>query len=811
MEYIIYIVLFIIIYSLHKRITSLEKEISMMRPKKDIFISDTQVYIPQKPLFRVPQFIQEYFSRGNIVVKIGGVVLFFGLAFFVKYVAQNNFVTIHVRLMGLTIVALAMIAIGWRLRLKEEQYGTTLQGLGIGVLYLVVFGASKLYALLPLELAFVIMFFIVGVGSLLAVVQNAFYLALFATVGGFLSPILVSDGSGSHIVLFSYYALLNLGIFAIAWYRSWRVLNISGFFFTFVIATAWGILRYEPELLMSTEPFLILFFLFYIAISLLFSLKQPWQLDKFLDVTLIFGLPLIAFSLQTALVYEIENGVLYSAIVVGSFYMILAKILFRFTQIKLLVQSFLVLGVIFYTIAIPYIFDDDISLSLWTIESVAIIWIALQQNRNFLRIIGQVLEIFSVLLFILHSLFASFERAFMNAVFLEYTIIVGALLWTSYLLYSLKKDDILDVSSQLFLYIALGVLIFSGLLQTEILDFPQGNSMLIYIAIHTALLIIIATRLNWHRLVDILQLYLFVGIIFFITLLSKYATSHPFEGIGFIAIMLFFLLHFILLYRFDSSWSYQNRLHPIGLWVLVSLLIIESHYHSKLLSSNLTYQAIGLGSVPTLFIVGILFSKRFLPLSLEKYSQNYRLVGVGGLMFMLGVWQLYGFTLDANPLPLSYIPIFNPLDLLQIVGVMLLIYWLIIYRDNFISHDKTALFLSAFLLLIVLVSVLLARTIHFYFGVEYEIVALLDSLVFQSGVSILWSSIAISMMLLGKKYQSRNVWLSGMGLLLVVIAKLFVVELSNSATIERIISFVSVGLMMLVIGYFTSIPPKKES
>jgi len=53
--------------------------------------------------------------------------------------------------------------------------------------------------------------------------------------------------------------------------------------------------------------------------------------------------------------------------------------------------------------------------------------------------------------------------------------------------------------------------------------------------------------------------------------------------------------------------------------------------------------------------------------------------------------------------------------------------------------------------------------------------------------------------------------LSGMGLLLVVIAKLFVVELSNSATIERIISFVSVGLMMLVIGYFTSIPPKKES
>ena len=71
--------------------------------------------------------------------------------------------------------------------------------------------------------------------------------------------LLPHTGSGDHVVLFSYYALLNLAIFAIAWVRSWRALNLLGFFFTFAIGTAWGVLRYQHALFGSTEPFLVLF------------------------------------------------------------------------------------------------------------------------------------------------------------------------------------------------------------------------------------------------------------------------------------------------------------------------------------------------------------------------------------------------------------------------------------------------------------------------------------------------------------------------------------------------------------------------
>ncbi|MFT5085133.1 MAG: hypothetical protein ACI9Y1_003191 [Lentisphaeria bacterium] len=74
----------------------------------------------------------------------------------------------------------------------------------------------------------------------LAVLQNSRTFAALASAGGFLAPVLMSSGSGNHVGLFSYYAILNSAIFAVAWLKSWRLLNLIGFVFTFAIGLAWG-------------------------------------------------------------------------------------------------------------------------------------------------------------------------------------------------------------------------------------------------------------------------------------------------------------------------------------------------------------------------------------------------------------------------------------------------------------------------------------------------------------------------------------------------------------------------------------------
>lgn len=115
---------------------------------------------------------------------------------------------------------------GWQLRGRKPLYGLTLQGGGIGILYLTVFAAAKLYQLLPFTLAF---------GVLLCLV----------------APALLSTGSGSHVALFSYFLLLNIGIFGIAWFKSWRLLNLLGFVFTYVIGSMWGYNYYQPSYFVS--------------------------------------------------------------------------------------------------------------------------------------------------------------------------------------------------------------------------------------------------------------------------------------------------------------------------------------------------------------------------------------------------------------------------------------------------------------------------------------------------------------------------------------------------------------------------------
>jgi len=81
----------------------------------------------------------------------------------------------------------------------------------------------------------------------------------------------------------------------------------------------------------------------------------------------------------------------------------------------------------------------------------------------------------------------------------------------------------------------------------------------------------------------------------------------------------------------------------------------------------------------------------------------------------------------------------------------------------------------------------------------------------QTCLSLFWSILALVTMLIAARKKNRLVWLAGAVLLGVVIAKLFLIDLSRSGSVERIVSFVGVGLLMLVVGYFSPLPPARES
>src|SRR5690606_22835302 len=219
----------------------------------------------------------------------GIVVVFFGAAFLLRYAAERGMLPIEYRLMGTAVGAIVLLGIGWRLRDSRRDYAVVLQGGAVGVLYLTIFAAFRLYGLIPASITFALLLTVVACSAALAVAQNAMPLAVLGSSGGFLAPVLASTQSGDHVALFSYYAVLNAGVLAVAWFRAWRFLNWLAFVFTFGIGSIWGVEYYEPVLLATTEPFLVFFFALFVAVSILVAHRQPPQLRGYIDGTLVFG------------------------------------------------------------------------------------------------------------------------------------------------------------------------------------------------------------------------------------------------------------------------------------------------------------------------------------------------------------------------------------------------------------------------------------------------------------------------------------------------------------------------------------------
>ena len=158
--------------------------------------------------------------------------------------------------------------------------------------------------------------------GVLALFQDSRVLVVLGVAGGFLAPLLAATETGSHVLLFSYYAVLNAAILAIAWFKAWRPLNLLGFAFTFVIGSLWGYQAYRPEHFATTEPFLVLFVLMYIAIAVLFALRRPPNLRGFVDSALVFGTPLVGFTLQSRIV-DSDVGLAWTAGSLAALYALL--------------------------------------------------------------------------------------------------------------------------------------------------------------------------------------------------------------------------------------------------------------------------------------------------------------------------------------------------------------------------------------------------------------------------------------------------------------------------------------------------------
>ncbi|MCO8161762.1 DUF2339 domain-containing protein [Pseudomonas sp. 21LCFQ010] len=780
---------------------------------------------------------RDWLLGGNTVLRVGVVLLFLGLAFLLRYATEGMVVPIEARYAGVAASALALLGLGWWLRGRNPGFALMLQGTGVAVLYLTVFAAMKLHPLLDPTLGFALLVIIMACSAILAVAQDSLALACAATLGGFAAPLLASTGQGSHVALFSYFALLNTGIFAIAWFKAWRLLNLIGFVGTFGIGFAWGLNTYTPALFWSTEPFLVLFFFMYLAIGLLFARRkllqapQPTAHDSpaaqlrwaarqsdYVDGSLLFGTPLVGFGLQYAIVEHLQFGAAFSALVLGLVYMGIARLLAsRATgQTRLLLEACLALGVVFATLAIPLGLDAQWTTAAWAIEGAAVFWLGLRQQRLLARGFGLLLQlaaglVFSAQLNDSYLLQAAASLDFWTPMLLALAGLSSA--WCAWHLRTALRIDPLTLGIVL--------LVWSGAwwacsLGTAVLRFaPQAwqlTWLLLAAAVSVLLWTLVSARLRWPGLALLCCALMPVSALLLLGALAN--DYHPAAHGGWFAWLAVIAVHLLSLRRLAEQlpgWV-QDGAHALGCWVILGVLAMELRYLLLQLAEQLNaWRWLGWALLPSLYLWAMAAQRNW-PWPVAERPRAYRQWATAPLAALMLLWFWLANALsDGSAAPLPYMPLLNPLEIGLLLACGGIVLWLHRHLPAFGIAPARASQLAALVAgssLFALLTAMVMRTGHHWSDVAWDSAALLDSMRVQAGLSIVWTLMALALMIGGHLKARREVWLAGAALIGLVVIKLFFVELSDRGSLERIVSFIGVGILLLVVGYFAPLPPK---
>jgi len=866
---------------------------------------------------------RQWLLGGNTVARVGVLILFVGIAFLLRYVAEHTRVPIEVRLLGVAVGALVFLGLGWRLRDKRPGFAITLQGAAIGILYLTAFAALRLYSVLPPLAAFGFMALLAALAAILAILQNARALASLGAAGGFIAPILISTGEGRVAMLFSYYLLLNGGVLAIAWFRAWRELNWIAFVATFGVSGLWAVRRYTPEDFLVGQGFLVAFWLLFLVVSLLYALRQTDRKRGLFDTTLVFTLPLAAFGIQTRFLEGVQLAI--ASTVAAAVYLAVSGWLVRRSDaaFQVLTEATFALGAGFLTLAIPLAASAQWTAAAWALEGVALLWVGQRQKRLvpiaagvLLHVLGAFalmravldgnvsavaelsgftvnLVVFAAAAFAASRLLATSPSPASQPLFtnLSWVARVVAWVWVVALVWQplafpwyplawcalavalvafdrrmgiaklpspewvvglvlivvaaaaaelrFPHDGAQSLHLLLRLAVAVsattaallslrsgdrtrrviaGALLTLGIIAWLIAVIAEvatrvdqqlavAQVALVVIGITSLALAWLGTQLAWEwprRLAMaffaahvVLAGYVVADAIATATLPSKYY--------GWVAWPIAWILFYLRLGARDNTperLPVSNALHVAGLWLFASMLAAEIALQLDRFAGDGWFHAAWGASFAGALWFAISDARRW-PIRQAPFA--YARIGAPGLAILAGAWLVIAnIHSGGDPAPLPALPLFNPMDLASLATVGALFVWQLVEDDpQRRGVIRVAVAAAAFFVL----NVIALRAVHFTSNVAWTATALGRSLIVQAVVSLLWTVTAMSLMLFAHRRGVRTVWVAGAVLLAAVVLKLFIVDLSAQGTIERIVSFVGVGLLILLIGYLAPVPP----
>lgn len=321
----------------------------------------------------------EEFIGTNLLNKAGIAVLILGIGFGTKYSIDNQLLDPVTRILLGYLSGIVLIGLAVPLRRRHVGFSAVLLSGGMAVLYFVTYAAYNFYGLIPQVPAFVLMVLFTLLTVFASERYNLEVISIIGLVGAYAVPILLSDGSGRVVVLFSYIAIINTGVLVLSFNKYWKRLFYLSFILTWLTFASWYAFSYDADLhahisLIFSSLFFITFYITFLAYKVLRaeSLTKGDILCMLINAFIFYGYGYLTiesfsngdkflglFTVATAIIHFVAGVVVYKAEP-------------RLNDIFYFVAG---MFLIFLTIAVPVQLEGNWVTLVWAGEAALLFWI----------------------------------------------------------------------------------------------------------------------------------------------------------------------------------------------------------------------------------------------------------------------------------------------------------------------------------------------------------------------------------------------------------------------------------------------------
>jgi uncharacterized membrane protein len=342
------------------------------------------------------------------------------------------------------------------------------------------------------------------------------------------------------------------------------------------------------------------------------------------------------------------------------------------------------------------------------------------------------------------------------------------------------------------------------------------NANLLYFSLASLGLYMIGRHWSWsrlRRLSTVLCLFLLFGVLAVLSV-----ESQPLANYGYFAWSIAALTSYGILFLNDD-WSKDQlgwilrlcHVCTIGSLVAVSTMELDFWLRTYMGQSS-AWRHAGMGLISSLVAWVIMRHRNRLSWPVQRHLETYLKYALLPIMLGLWLWLLCTSWLhNGSASPIPYMVLINPLELMHSIALVQIGFWMfLLFRSVHIWRDVDQRLFRIFwgVTGLVWLNGVLARAIHHYMGISFRFRSMFWSVEAQAVFSIFWTVIGLAAMMFATSKKYRWLWISGAVVLAVIVMKMLFIDLSKTQTIARVVSFIGVGLLLLVVGYFSPIPPK---